>query len=110
MAKAKTMQRGYRDVGYLLAARLPEFRPAQYTVTKWRQLIARLDKCLETQNTAAVQAWFKKHYSALMHIIPERRHREFVSGVIERAEEDLIAQPTGGPLKLGECDAQERRH
>ena len=61
------MKQGYRDVGYLLAARLPEFRPAQYTVTKWRQLIARLDRCLETQNTAAVQAWFRKHYSALMH-------------------------------------------
>jgi hypothetical protein len=39
-------------------------------------------------------------------LIPERRHREFVSGVIERAEEEgLITQPTGGPLTLGEFDA-----
>lgn len=105
MAKAKTMQRGYRDVGYLLAARLPEFRPAQHSVTKWRQLVARLDECLETQNTAAVQAWFNKHYSALMHIIPERSHQEFVSGVIERAEEDLNPQQNEDPREPRDFDA-----
>jgi len=82
------MQRGYRDVGYLLAERIAEFRPAQFNARLWRRLVTCLSGHVRRNEKAAVGAWFKAHYPALMHLIPDRRHREFVAGFIERSEEE----------------------
>jgi hypothetical protein len=95
MAKAKTMQRGYRDVGYLLATRVRAFRPAQFDARSWRQRIAFLEEHFGRDERGAIRVWFKTHYPALMHLIPERRHREFVAGFIERAHEE-----SSGPESL----------
>ena len=42
MAKSGSMQRGYRDVGYLLAIRVAEFRPVQFNARLWRRLVTGL--------------------------------------------------------------------
>lgn len=83
MAKAKTMQRGYRDVGYLLAPRLRAFRPSRFSVRDWRRLIAELNQQIEAEERAAIRTWFRTYYPALMHLIPGRRQREFIDGVVE---------------------------
>lgn len=89
MAKSGTMQRGYRDVGYLFAVHVPVFRPAIVPTRSWRRLVVRLSGHVRRNEKAAVGAWFKAHYPALMHLIPDRRHREFVAGFIERTREEL---------------------
>jgi hypothetical protein len=88
MAKAKTMQRGYRDVGYLLATRVRAFRPAQFDARSWRKRVTCLEEQVGRDERGAIRMWFMTHYPALMHLIPERRHREFVAGFIERAHEE----------------------
>jgi hypothetical protein len=88
MAKAKTMQRGYRDVGYLIAVRVRAFRPAQFNARSWRERVACLGEHVIQGETEAIRVWFKTHYPALMHLIPERRQREFVAGFVERAEQE----------------------
>jgi hypothetical protein len=89
MAKSGSMQRGYRDVGYLLAIRVAEFRPVQFNARLWRRLVMELSGHVRRNEKAAVGAWFKEHYPALMHLIPDRRHREFVAGFIERTREEF---------------------
>lgn len=89
MAKSGSMQRGYRDVGYLLAVRVGEFRPSQFNARAWRRLMLELSGHVRRNEKAAVGVWFKEHYPALMHLIPDRRHREFVAGFIERTREEL---------------------
>ena len=95
MAKNRTMQRGYRDVGYLMAVRVEEFRPAQFTTRLWRREVALLNQHVEQNDRAAIRMWFQNHYPALMHLIPERRHREFVAGFIERMQEELELMDRG---------------
>lgn len=86
------MQRGYRDVGYLLAVRLREFRPALFSIRLWRQQVVFLEEHVERNERGAIRAWFKTYYPALMHMIPARRHGEFVAGFIERLHEENHVQ------------------
>lgn len=88
MAKGKTMQRGYRDVGYLFAPHIRAFRPAQYDARSWRKHVTLLDEHVSNNEKGEIRLWFKTHYPALMHLIPERRHCEFVIGYVERVRED----------------------
>lgn len=88
MAKAKTMQRGYRDVGYLSAVRVGAFRPARFNAGSWRERVACLGEHVSHGEAEAIRIWFKTHYPALMHLIPERRQLEFVAGFIERAKQE----------------------
>jgi hypothetical protein len=88
MAKHKSMQRGYRDVGYLLVARLRAFRPARCGVRAWRRQLALLDEHLKRNEKGAIRQWFRTHYPALMNLIPARRHGELIAGLIERAREE----------------------
>ena len=88
MAREKTMQRGYRDVGYLLAPKVKVFRPAHIGVRSWLKQVAVLGEHIEANDKAAVKSWVRGHYPTLFQLVPERRHGEFVSGLVERARED----------------------
>jgi hypothetical protein len=81
------MQRGYRDVGYLLCGKLRLFRPAHIEVRSWFRRVDALAHFIVANDRRAIQGWFAENYPALMHLIPERRHREFVAGLVERANE-----------------------
>jgi hypothetical protein len=87
-AREKTMQRGYRDVGHLLYAKLRIFRPAHVSLRVWSWLLGNLTDNFVANDRAAVQHWFRENYPALMRLIPERRHREFVAGLLERAKDE----------------------
>lgn len=91
MAKENSMQRGYRDVGYLLAPRIREFRPAHIGVRSWFQKIAALGQHIDSNDKAAVGAWVRQHYPVLMQIVPARRQRAIVVGLMERAREEWCA-------------------
>ena len=88
MAKSGTMQRGFRDVGYLIALRVGAFRPAHMGVRSWQKHVAFLGEHIRRGERRAIPIWFKTHYPSLMQLIPERRHSEFVAGVIERTTEE----------------------
>jgi len=90
MAKDKSMQRGYRDVGYLLAPRVKEFRPAHISVRSWLRQVRELAEHIHANDRAAVGGWVKKHYPALMQLVPQRRRKELVLGLVERAREDWL--------------------
>jgi hypothetical protein len=87
-ARDRSMQRGYKDVGYLLCGKIRLFRPAHIGVTQWFRHVGNLQKHVMGNNRPAVQDWFRENYPALMLLIPERRHREFVAGLMERAREE----------------------
>jgi hypothetical protein len=87
-ARDKSMQRGYRDVGYLLCGKLCLFRPAHASVRLWSRQVANLREHVLGNDRTAIQGWFRENYPALMNMIPERRHREFVAGLVERAKEE----------------------
>lgn len=91
MAKDNSMQRGYRDVGYLLAPRIREFRPAHIGVRSWFQKVAALGQHIESNDKAAVGAWMQQHYPVLMQIVPVRRQRAVIVGLMERAREEWCA-------------------
>lgn len=90
MAKDKSMQRGYRDVGYLLAPRVKEFRPAHISVRSWFGQVAKLAEHIHRNDKAAVGGWVKRHYPALMQLVPQRRQKELVLGLVEMAREDWL--------------------
>jgi hypothetical protein len=92
MAESGTMQRGYRDVGYLIAVRLHEFRPAQISIRLWQQQVMFLEEHVERNERGAIRAWFKTYYPALIHMIPVRRLGEFAAGLIERLHEENQVQ------------------
>jgi hypothetical protein len=65
-ARERTLRRGYRDVGYLLAPKLRAFRPERFGPRTW---------ALE---------WFAEIYPQLMAVIPAGDRQQFVAGVLER--------------------------
>lgn len=83
-ARERTLHRGYRDVGYLLAARLRRFRPARFTSAAWANRLVELGRCFDRRDDAAARGWFDATYPRLMALIPPAQHGEFVAGVRER--------------------------
>jgi len=77
------LQRGYRDVGYLLAPRLRAFRPESLDPRTWAQRRGRLRRLLQAAEDTAALAWFTETYPQLMAVIPVGDHLQFVAGVRE---------------------------
>ncbi len=89
-ARDKSMQRGYRDVGYLLYWKLRVFRPVHVGVRQWFRRVGNLRDYVLANDRLSAQGWFRENYPALMNLIPESRHREFIAGLVERAKEEHI--------------------
>ena len=86
-ADARTMQRGYRDVGYLLIQRARHFRPKHMPKDVWQErLMPLVDSCRANQ-AAHVWAWCIRHYPSLASRIPRECRDEFVAGMVERVWE-----------------------
>ena len=83
-ARDRTLQRGYRDVGYLLAPKLRAFRPERFPPRTWTQQLIRPRRLLNAADEAAAVAWFAEIYPQLMAVIPLADHPQFVAGVRDR--------------------------
>lgn len=82
------MQRGYRDVGYLLAPHVLDFKPSPATRSEWEEAVCRLQEFCLSGNAVAVVGWCREKYPGLLAIIPRDRHSDFVAGMIESVWED----------------------
>lgn len=83
-AEAQTMQRGYRDVGYLLLQRARNFRPPQITEHVWQErLVDLLDLC-RANHAAHVWEWCLWNFPTLAQRVPRERRDDFVAGMVER--------------------------
>jgi hypothetical protein len=85
MARDGSMQRGYRDVGYLFAMKLREFRPDWFSGRAWRYHLRTLWASLETCDDRAATWWFAATYPNLVALIPTRQQAHFMAGVREIA-------------------------
>lgn len=83
-AHERTLQRGYRDVGYLLAPRLRSFRPDRFGPRTWSRQLGRLRRLLQAADEAAALVWFTETYPQLMAVIPVGDQPQFVAGIRER--------------------------
>ncbi len=86
-ADAKTMQRGYRDVGYLLIPRAKNFRPPHMSQETWRENLATLLASCRANQATHVWQWCMSHYPALARQIPRESRGDFVAGMVERVWE-----------------------
>lgn len=88
-AAEKTMQRGYRDVGYLLAPHVLDFQPPAFTAPRWGMAVSRLrDLCVAGDGTGVME-WCTRAYPSLVQIVPEKSRKEFVAGMMERTCEEV---------------------
>lgn len=94
-AGAGTLQRGFEDVGYLVATHLRALRPAAVPPRSWRRQVRLLEEHVAAGNQSAVQRWFHAHCPPLMRLIPRRRQRDFARGFIQRAGEPTTVPATG---------------
>jgi len=85
-ARERTLQRGYRDVGYLLAAKLRGFRPPRFCRAAWMQQVRRLHRMLRAGDDPAAAHWFSETYPVLMTLIPAVQQRQFLAGARERID------------------------
>ncbi|MFM8892708.1 MAG: hypothetical protein ACKOTB_14005 [Planctomycetia bacterium] len=83
-ARDRTLARGYRDVGYLLAAKLRRFRPPGLSPRRWRRNLGRLRRLLEQDDERAALCWFTETYPELVAMIPVGERWRFVAGVRDR--------------------------
>lgn len=83
-ARDRSLHRGYRDVGYLVASNLRRFRPEHIARRSWVVKVGRLRRLLRTADEAAALKWFTVNYPRLMALIPVGEHADFVAGVRER--------------------------
>lgn len=83
-ARDQTLQRGYRDVGYLLAPKLKVFRPERFAPRAWARQLGRLRSLLRAADEAAALGWFAEIYPQLLAVIPVGDRPQFVAGLRER--------------------------
>lgn len=82
-AEVGTMQRGYRDVGYLMAPHVGHFRPHKTAAATWQGAVSRLYELCFSGTAEDVLVWCRERYPALLKTIPRAQHGEFVAGIIE---------------------------
>ncbi len=87
-AEVGTIQRGYRDVGYLLAPHIRDCQPLKATGVAWQNAVSRLQEFCLSGNAQEVLAWCREAYPGLLKTIPRSQHGEFVAGIIEGVWED----------------------
>ncbi len=92
LAHDRSLQRGYRDVGYLLASRITGFRPANLTSSQWRTTVAVLRSQVHGKNRPAVRQWCLENYPSLMALIPARQHSSFLAGLVEQIQRERSQQ------------------
>lgn len=83
-AGERSLARGYRDVGYLLAPRLRRFRPSGVSAPEWSTHVGRLRGLLLRGEDLAAVRWLTGAYPRLMALIPDTRRAEVVAGLRER--------------------------
>lgn len=83
-ARDRTLIRGYRDVGYLLAAKLPRFQPVGFSARRWGGHLGRLRGLLEHDDEQATLCWFAETYPDLLAVIPVGERGQFVAGLRDR--------------------------
>lgn len=88
LARSGRMQRGYRDVGYLLARRLRRFRPSWLDRDAWRLHLETLRESLMQQDDAPAMHWLAATYPGLVALIPADERREFVAGMRDPGRPD----------------------
>jgi hypothetical protein len=87
-AEVGTMQRGYRDVCYLLAPHVGNFRRHKTAAAAWQHAVSRFREFCLSGNAQEVLVWCRETYPGVLKAIPRTRHVEFVAGMIERAWRD----------------------
>jgi len=83
-ARTGTMQRGYRDVGYLLSHRLRRFHPRWLSREAWRYHIETLRESLVRRDERGAFLWFAVTYPGLVSLVPVGARRQFVAGLREK--------------------------
>lgn len=83
MAREGTMQRGYRDVGYLLSRWLRHFRPATVGARAWQYHIDTLRQTLALTDQRMAEHWLAVTYPGLAALIPAQPRDEFIAGMRE---------------------------
>ena len=83
MAREGTMQRGYRDVGYLLAGKLNAFQPRWLSLQAWRYHLNTLLRCLKENDERSYVLWFAVTYPGLGSLIPAKQRQHFFAGFRE---------------------------
>lgn len=83
-ARERSLVRGYRDVGYLLAPRLRRFRPAGLSAPEWSARVGQLRGLLTHGDDVAAVRWLMSVYPRLMALIPATHRDEVVAGLRER--------------------------
>ena len=87
LAHAGSMQRGFRDVGYLLARRLESFRPEWLDAGGWQEHLATLRQHLERRDQWGAALWFGVTYPGLACLIPASKREQFIAGLREWVEQ-----------------------
>jgi hypothetical protein len=83
LAQAGSMQRGYRDVGYLLGQKLRQFRPSWLGVEAWGSHLNTLWGILERQDQRTGMAWLASTYPGLVDLLPAEEQQGFFAGMNE---------------------------
>jgi hypothetical protein len=81
---------GYATPGWHLAALLGAQRAAGTDDETWSRQVDALKALLANRDDEAVWAWFQQHYSHCMALVPARRREQFLYGVHQAYDQDLI--------------------
>jgi hypothetical protein len=72
----------YRDAGWHLAIHLCDQSPYEIELDDWQGYIEKLKAACEEKDEIEVWEWFHLHYPKCMSLVPKRRKRQFVAGVL----------------------------
>jgi hypothetical protein len=87
---ARGTTNGYATPGWHLAALLGAQRAAGTDDETWSRQVDALKALLANRDDEAVWAWFQQHYSRCMALVPARRREQFLYGVRQAYDQDLI--------------------
>ena len=81
---------GYATPGWHLATLVGIQRAAGMDDETWARQVDALKALLANRDDEAAWAWFQLHFPRCMALVPPRRREQFIYGVREAYEQDLI--------------------
>ena len=80
----------YRNAAWHLAIHLNDQVPYDTELDDWQNHIEELRAACDEQDQEEIWHWFKRDYTKCMQLIPNRRKKPFVNGVLDAYAEGRI--------------------
>jgi len=87
---SKGGEQGYNWVGFSFSQDTESEVPSDADSEQWREMLGQIQKYIEYRDEENIWLWYKKTYPKALALIPAKRRKSFVRGILKAYDEGKL--------------------